>query len=185
MFLRVRVVTLVILLLVGVLTGIRSYKQSRHLSSASETKSQLDTECLQIGQYAPDFSLPDANGNSWTLSKHRQHKVVLAFFCGCNRCMEAAKRISILQRAGKLRNMVAVVSLSRQGSREFAVASGFCGTALSDPADSQAKEYKSLNCPRLWIISQSGQILDSSESNLSGAQLTSFLKMCSKVAASN
>ncbi len=36
----------------------------------------------QVGQPAPDFSLPDGNGDEWRLSDHRDQVVVLLFYPG-------------------------------------------------------------------------------------------------------
>jgi peroxiredoxin Q/BCP len=37
---------------------------------------------MNIGDTAPDFTLPDGNGNDWTLSEHRGTVVVLMFYPG-------------------------------------------------------------------------------------------------------
>jgi peroxiredoxin len=37
---------------------------------------------LAVGQQAPDFTLPDQNARSVTLSAARGHKVVLVFYRG-------------------------------------------------------------------------------------------------------
>lgn len=40
------------------------------------------TESAQLGTQAPDFTLPDGNGNSWKLSEQRGKVVVLLFYPG-------------------------------------------------------------------------------------------------------
>lgn len=37
---------------------------------------------MNIGDTAPDFTLPDGNGNKWTMSEHRGKVVVLMFYPG-------------------------------------------------------------------------------------------------------
>src|ERR1043166_7793242 len=37
---------------------------------------------MNIGETAPDFTLPDGDGNEWTLSDHRGRVVVLMFYPG-------------------------------------------------------------------------------------------------------
>src|SRR3954468_9400132 len=37
---------------------------------------------MNIGDTAPDFTLPDGTGNNWTLSSHRGKTVVLMFYPG-------------------------------------------------------------------------------------------------------
>lgn len=39
---------------------------------------------MNIGDTAPDFALPDGDGNDWTLSKHLGKTVVLLFYPGDN-----------------------------------------------------------------------------------------------------
>lgn len=39
---------------------------------------------MKIGDKAPDFSLPDGSGNTWTLSEHTGEVVVLLFYPGDN-----------------------------------------------------------------------------------------------------
>lgn len=39
---------------------------------------------MKVGDKAPDFTLPDGDGNSWTLSEQRGKTVVLLFYPGDN-----------------------------------------------------------------------------------------------------
>jgi peroxiredoxin len=48
-----------------------------------------------IGDEAPDFSLPDAEGNEWKLSEHRGKLVVLLFYPGDNTPVCTAQMCSV------------------------------------------------------------------------------------------
>lgn len=129
----------------------------------------------QVGRLSPDFTLADVQQQRWTLSEHRGHPMVLAFFCGCDRCHHAAEHIAILQRQHKLPAMVSVVALPPGAARQFSQDTGLQGTMLSDQDDSIINRYDSAFCPRLWGVSPTGIITYRSSIALEGADVTSAL----------
>ena len=92
---------------------------------------------LQVGTPAPDFSLPDKDGNMVSLSDFRGKKVVLYFYPkdntpGCTRqaCAFAARY------AGFKAANVAVIGISKDSTashRKFAEKYGLPFVLLSDP----------------------------------------------------
>ena len=92
-------------------------------SAKHEPKSASNSEALldgpQVGTLAPDFTLPDVNGKPILLLSFLGHDIVLGFFCGCDRCEKAGKEIAKLQRQGKIKHFVAVVSLVPGAGAQF------------------------------------------------------------------
>ena len=56
----------------------------------------------QLGQAAPAFTLPDAQGKPHALASYRGRSVVLFFYCGCEPCHECARAWADVQRSGEL-----------------------------------------------------------------------------------
>lgn len=50
------------------------------IGCAAESKKGKSMETVVVGSMAPDFTLPDQNGNNHTLSSYRGHKVALYFY---------------------------------------------------------------------------------------------------------
>ena len=50
---------------------------------------------MKIGETAPNFTLTDGDGNSWTLSKHLGKTVVLLFYPGDNTPVCTAQLCSV------------------------------------------------------------------------------------------
>lgn len=138
-----------------------------------------------IGHPAPDFMLPDLNGNRFTLSKHRGHPIILGFFCGCNRCQAAAVKIATEQRAGKLRNFVAVVSMDPAYASAWKQQTGLKGTMVVDPSDAVAAHWGSEFCPRLWCVSGSGTVRYCSQPGLSGSNLQTTVQLITEASEAN
>ena len=56
----------------------------------------------QLGQAAPAFTLPDAQGKPHALASYRGRSVLLFFYCGCEPCHECARAWADVQRSGEL-----------------------------------------------------------------------------------
>ena len=119
---------------------------------------QDDSTGPVTGSMAPNFTLVDTRGHPFTLSAGKGHLTTLAFFCGCDRCRDAAKAIAIFQRAGRLPPITSIIALSPDEASRFARRTGLQGEVLSDPTDTVAEHYSSLMCPRLWQVSPSSII---------------------------
>lgn len=148
--------------------------------TAGQSSSTTSGVCLSdgpgIGAVAPDFKLPDLAGHSVALSSLRGHAVPLVFFCGCDRCDAAAKRMGKLQRKGKLKMFTAVIALDPADASAFVHACGIKGTFLTDPSDDTAETYGSSFCPRYWIIARDGKVAYKSGIALEGSGLKNALE---------
>lgn len=164
-------------LLVGICVSFVGHFRQRALIMSAEQPAygNEDGNGPLVGSQAPDFTLPDIQGRSFTLSSRRGHPVTVAFFCGCDRCYRAAQRIGVLQRQGQLVGLVAVVALPPDMARQMVRQTGLLGVVLSDPNDTIATRYASGFCPRLWSISPAGRVAYRSPSALEGGNLTSAL----------
>lgn len=150
------------------------------LPANSQNNNQANSLELSLGQSAPNFALPDLNGQTQTFSAQQGRTTALIFFCGCGRCHTAAKEIANQQRHGKLRSIVTVLALDRVRAREFQRKTGLVGTILCDPSDATAENYQSTFCPRLWVVSASGQIQYRSAYALEGSDLSDALTLAQK-----
>jgi peroxiredoxin len=115
-----------------------------------------------VGRTAPDFELPPAGGGApIRLSSMRGQPVLLCFFCGCGDCEAAAKRLA--PEASTMRaRMVAVVENARQLQPDriarFRQVTGFSGPVLADSGGVVTHRYRSMSCPRIWLLDRDGMI---------------------------
>lgn len=56
----------------------------RRMTKGEESLSDESRSGVNVGEQAPDFSLPDSEGRQWRLSDHRGETVVLLFYPGDN-----------------------------------------------------------------------------------------------------
>jgi len=154
-----------------------AYIRQAHVNKDATLTSSVQAEIpdLQVGQLAPNFSLPDLGGRMQTFSSQRGGGCVLAFFCGCSRCRSAAIKIAAEQRQHKIGPVTSVVALVPGAAQVFQSETGIRGMMLTDPSDTVAGKYQSSYCPRLWAISSSGTILYLSDIALEGQSLTDGL----------
>jgi len=109
---------------------------------------------LEIGQTAPDFTLPDDRGGRFTLSDRRGHPVVVQFYCedGSEGCRVENAEFSAL--APSFRKLgVDVVAISPQdvaSHRKFAAANGFAHPLLADTELVANKAYDVWQLKKLW-----------------------------------
>lgn len=171
MSVRIRIVVLAALLLASGITIIHSYREARHSLAVSRSGNGSASAEPRVGAHAPDFSLPDINGRTYTLSNLQGHETSLAFFCGCDRCRAASRAIANQQRQGELGSLISVVAMTPGAVRDWQRQTGLQGRVLSDATDSVAEKYNSLDCPRLWAISASGTVAYQSGKRLEGKRL--------------
>ncbi len=109
---------------------------------------------LEIGQNAPDFSLPDDHGGSFKLSAHRGKPVVIEFYCedGTEGCEIENREFSALApEFGRLG--VEVVGISPQdvdSHKKFAAKHKFAHPLLADTALEANKAYDVWQQKKLW-----------------------------------
>jgi thioredoxin-dependent peroxiredoxin len=109
---------------------------------------------LEIGQKAPDFTLPDDKGGSFTLSKARGKPVVVEFYCedGTEGCEIENKEFSALSPEFKKLG-VEVVAISPQdveSHRKFSAKHGFAHPLLADTDLKANKAYDVWQQKKLW-----------------------------------
>lgn len=109
---------------------------------------------LEIGQQAPDFTLPDNRGGSFTLSARRGKPVVVEFYCedGTEGCEIENREFSALapefEKAG-----VEVVAISPQdveSHRKFSARHKFAHPLLADTGLMANKAYDVWQPKKLW-----------------------------------
>ena len=109
---------------------------------------------LDIGQKAPDFTLPDHRGGSFRLSDHRGKPVVVEFYCedGTEGCEIENREFSALApEFGKLG--VEVVGISPQdvdSHKKFAAKNKFAHPLLADTELTANKAYDVWQQKKLW-----------------------------------
>jgi len=143
----------------------------RSTASADQADAAASLDGPQINQPAPRFYLHDQYGKARSLPA-LQGRSILAFFCGCQRCHDAARRIAALQKYHKINTLTSVVALDAAGVHRFQKSTKLEGTLLADPTDIVAKKYASEFCPRIWVIDADGRIIYRSESGLAGLPLS-------------
>jgi peroxiredoxin Q/BCP len=109
---------------------------------------------LEIGQRAPDFTLPDDRGGSFKLSAHRGKPVVVEFYCedGTEGCEIENREFSAL--APAFRELgVEVVGISPQdvdSHKKFAAKNKFAHSLLADTELKANKAYDVWQQKKLW-----------------------------------
>ena len=100
---------------------------------------------LEVGQSAPDFTLPDAAGGPWTLSEHRGRSVVVYFYpaastpgCTTQAC-DFRDSLSSLTGAGY--DVVGVSPDGPEALARFAEAEHLTFPLLSDPEHAVLEAY--------------------------------------------
>ena len=109
---------------------------------------------LEIGRNAPDFTLPDDRGGSFSLSARRGRPVVLAFYCedGTEGCEVENREFSAL--AAEFEKLgVEVVGISPQdvdSHKKFAAKHKFVQPLLADTDLTANKAYDVWQLKKLW-----------------------------------
>ena len=117
---------------------------------------------LDIGQTAPDFTLPDDRGGSFKLSAHRGKPVVVEFYCedGTEGCEIENREFSALSPEFKKLG-VEVVAISPQGvesHKKFAAKNNFAHPLLAD-TDLKAKFAQLEATPQVFTPAEYGAFL--------------------------
>ncbi len=103
------------------------------------------SERLQVGQPAPDFTLPADDGTPWSLAAHRGRSVVVYFYpaastpgCTTQAC-DFRDSLASLQGAGY--DVVGVSPDEPEALRGFRAAEGLTFPLLSDPGHEVLEAY--------------------------------------------
>jgi len=109
---------------------------------------------LEIGDKAPDFTLPDERGGTFRLADHRGKSVVVEFYCedDTEGCAVENKEFSDLAPAfEKLGVPIAAISPQSLAShKKFAAKYGFRQPLLSDESLAVNKAYDVWQLKKLW-----------------------------------
>ena len=109
---------------------------------------------LEIGQKAPDFTLPDDRGGSFSLGKHRGKPLVVSFYCedGTEGCEVENREFSALdadfQKLGV--GLVAISPQDVESHRKFSAKNGFAHPLLADTDLKANKAYDVWQQKKLW-----------------------------------
>jgi peroxiredoxin Q/BCP len=109
---------------------------------------------LEIGQTAPDFTLPDDRGGSFKLSAHRGKPVVVQFYCedGSEGCEIENQEFSALSSDFKTLG-VPVVAISPQdveSHKKFSTRNKFAHPLLADTDLKANMAYDVWQQKKLW-----------------------------------
>lgn len=143
---------LVFLLALLLLSNPSGFLESRRLETAAA-----------VGALGPDFKLMKAGETGeLQLSSLRGRPVVLNFFCGCGDCREVA--VVWAEHAEELgdAHLIAVVhdhtAYNPATVKNFRWGTGFQWPVLADIGSKVSLEWKSLNCPIIWVLDAKGVI---------------------------
>jgi peroxiredoxin len=118
----------------------------------------------EIGAPAPDFVLEEVGtARSIRLSELRGKPVVLSFFCGCELCRPVAVRWGEVK--DKLPPDVQMLAVVGDHSgynpvvvKDFKWGTGWVWPVLADVGTRVGLLFKSVDCPRCWVIDAKGII---------------------------
>lgn len=109
---------------------------------------------LEIGQAAPDFTLPDTHGGSFKLSAHRGKPVIVEFYCddGTEGCLLENREFSALAPDFKKLGveMVGISPQDVESHKKFAARNKFAHPLLADTELAANKAYDVWQQKKLW-----------------------------------
>ena len=112
---------------------------------------------MKIGEKAPDFTLPDGDGNNWTLSEHLGETVALLFYPGDNTPVCTKQLCSVRDNWDDYEatgaTIVWISTDSADSHREFAEKHDFPFTLLSDKNGEVIEKYE----VKSWIPGRSAR----------------------------
>lgn len=130
-----------------------------------ETK-QTEKSGLEIGQYAPDFTLKTLEGKKVKLSNYRGKKVILNFWATwCPPCKEEIPHMEKYYKSLNKKDNVEILAVnltssdkSKEYIKEFAKSYDITYPILLDKEGEQQKQYEIVTIPTTFFINESGQI---------------------------
>ncbi|AMW98187.1 peroxiredoxin family protein [Rummeliibacillus stabekisii] len=130
-----------------------------------ETK-ETEKSGLEIGQYAPDFTLKTLEGKKVKLSDYRGKKVILNFWATwCPPCKEEIPHMEKYYKSLNKKDNVEILAVnltssdkSKEYIKEFAESYDITYPILLDKEGEQQKQYEIVTIPTTFFINESGQI---------------------------
>jgi len=154
--------------------------------STSENGTGDNNIGIELGQIAPDFTLTDIDGNTFSLSDHRDHVVIMdlmATLCGpCITEMGYLRQIYSNYSASE----VVIISIDVDPSetdeiiRQFKTNYGGDWIFVSGP--NVGITYEAISIPKMYIINQQGRITYKSVGVTSASTLASEIDKLLQVA---
>jgi peroxiredoxin len=120
------------------------------------------TDQLGLGSMAPDFALRSYDGNEHALFRYRGRKVIVNFFCGCRECQIMAREWQRQFDGVPGLQVLAIASFSPTTATEFRRHTGITFPLLFDSFGNVAQQYRSVICPRCWLVNEQGRVIYSS-----------------------
>lgn len=106
--------------------------------------------------HAPDFSLPDPNGKTWSLAGLRGTPVLLNFWATwcppCRSEMPAMQELYTSMPADKFKMLAILVNDEPSTADRVAAKSGCTFPILVDPENKTVKKYKVIGIPQTFIV---------------------------------
>ena len=120
---------------------------------------------VNVGLQAPDFTLPDLDGNQVDFSEYKGKVVFLNFWATwCEPCKEEMPSMQLLYDTFKRRSFVVVAvsvdSSSVEGVKKFVDKYGLTFPVLHDRRGKIKEKYKTTGVPETFIIDQNGIIAE-------------------------
>jgi peroxiredoxin len=134
-------------------------------------------EQVTVGAPAPDFLLADESGKQYRLSQLRGHKVLLNFLCGCADCAKLARAWENVHETAPEVNVLGISTVASTYLRAFRDETRVTFPILFDPGFAVAERYRSLHCPRSWVIDESGTVVYASDRTKPAATLPSLMRV--------
>lgn len=121
------------------------------------------TPPFQVGDLAPDFTLPDGAGKSHSLASLVKQDTMLCFLCGCDKCRTMQMRLGIMLRSlgDKAPRVVSVTSADPEADAAWLRDTKLDQTLLHDsPAKGKpvTELYRGHPCPRLFRLASDRRV---------------------------
>ncbi len=113
-----------------------------------------------VGQPAPDFTLVDLNGKTWTLSQLKGQVVFVNFWATwcppCREEMPSMQRLYTMMPADKFKMLAVLNNDSPDGARNFANKLNLTMPILTDPNNLAGPRYGLTGVPETYIVDKDG-----------------------------
>ena len=148
------------------------------LPSLAEAPAEAEP-AVELGRYAPDFTLPDMNGKSATLSDWRGKLVLLNFWASwCAPCRQEMPLLQATHEAYADDGLVVLsINMKEEAQRveSFVEDMGLAFTVLLDEGADVAKLYRVRGAPTTYFIDREGVIRQRHVGPLTTDMLASIL----------
>jgi methylamine dehydrogenase accessory protein MauD len=160
------------LLLLGALRNVATLSWRLDQLEAT-TPSKINRNGLKPGVKAPEFTLPDTDGNQVSLQAFAGRKVLLTFTqSGCRPCQAVMPALAKLQKSGEIQ-VVVVNNGGGSSTRDWARQQGVTIPVLVQERYELSKRYEAYATPFAFVIDERGVVV--SRGLVSSARQISFV----------